>query len=298
MSLEASRHLWNARVDPRHRRHAVGMYTHVLDQWGIIYDQPIVLNQRQAGMAIEGVVRQKASTELRHLAVDTHGFTDFAMAAAKLLGFDLCPRLKNLKNRRLHLPAGFKVPAALKPVAQRDVHPERIEEGWDGLARVVASIAGGWTSGMLALERFGSASRHDPVHQTGTHLGKLYRTLFLCDYFTNPSFRRELLRILNYGESVHRLQRAIHFGGIAVARGRRHDELVAISGSLTLLSNLAMAWMTHKLQAVLDARSRVGRPVPSPDVLRHIGPVHSEGINFRGRLHFPIKTYASRILAA
>jgi TnpA family transposase len=176
--------------------------------------------------------------------VDTHGFTDFAMAVSKLLGFDLCPRLKNLKNRRLHLPTGFKAPAVLSPVIHRDVRIAPIREGWEDLVHVVASISGGWTSGMLALDRFGSASRRDPIFLAGTHLGKLYRTLFLCDYFTNPSFRRELLRILNHGESVHKLQRAIHFGGIDVARGRRHDELVAISGALTLLSNLAMAWMT------------------------------------------------------
>jgi hypothetical protein len=31
--------------------------THVLDQWGILYDQPNVLNRRQAGAAIEGALR-------------------------------------------------------------------------------------------------------------------------------------------------------------------------------------------------------------------------------------------------
>jgi len=96
MSLEASRHVWNARVDPRHRRYAIGMYTHVLDQWGIIYDQPMILNRRQAGAAIEGIVRQSGAPEVSTLAVDTHGHTDFAMAISKLLGFDLCPRLRNL----------------------------------------------------------------------------------------------------------------------------------------------------------------------------------------------------------
>jgi hypothetical protein len=29
MSLEATRHLWRARVDPKHRRYAIGMYTHL-----------------------------------------------------------------------------------------------------------------------------------------------------------------------------------------------------------------------------------------------------------------------------
>ena len=93
MSLEATRYLWSARIDPRRRTYAVGTYAHVLDQWGILYDQPIVLNRRQVGPAIEGALRQRQVERLERVAVDTHGFTHFAMAFAKIVGFDLCPRL-------------------------------------------------------------------------------------------------------------------------------------------------------------------------------------------------------------
>ena len=109
MSLDVSRHVWMARVDPKRRHHAVGTYTHVLDQWGIVYDQPLLLSTRQAGAAIEGAVRQSL-TRLERLAVDTHGYTDLGMAVAKLLGFDLCPRLYSLRDRHLHLPRRFEVP--------------------------------------------------------------------------------------------------------------------------------------------------------------------------------------------
>ncbi|MGF6970817.1 hypothetical protein OKW43_007912 [Paraburkholderia sp. WC7.3g] len=77
MSLDTSPHLFYARVDPRRRTHAVGMYTHVLDQHGIVYNQPIVLNERQAGVAIEGVIRHNENRDnggLLRLSVDTHGF--------------------------------------------------------------------------------------------------------------------------------------------------------------------------------------------------------------------------------
>ncbi len=74
------------------------IHTHKLDQWALIYDQPVVLMQRQAGVAIEGIVRQQAAADIERLAVDTHGFTQFGMAAAKVLGFDLCPRLKGLRR--------------------------------------------------------------------------------------------------------------------------------------------------------------------------------------------------------
>jgi TnpA family transposase len=298
MSLEASRHLWNARVDPRRRAYAIGIYSHVLDQWGIIYDQPLVLHQRQAGAAIEGVVRQTTAANVERLAVDTHGYTDVGMAISKLLGFDLCPRWSHLRDRRLHIPREVAVPAVLEGVVERDVSLRQLETGWDQLIRVTASIDGGWLSAVLAMERFGAAARADPIHQAGSALGKLLRSLFLCDYLSNPAFRREILRILNHGESVHTLQRVIHFGSIAAARGRRQEELVAISGALTLLANIVMAWMTHSIQRVLDAWHHAGTRRVETDVLRHIAPVHFAGINFRGVMPFPMAQYRSRLILA
>jgi hypothetical protein len=118
------------RVDPRRRTYAMGIYAHVLDRWGIIYDQPLVLHQRQAGAAIEGVVRQTAVANVERLAVDTHGYTDFGMAIGKLLGFDLCPRLSHLRDRRLHVPREVSVPAVLASVVEPDVSLRQIEAGW------------------------------------------------------------------------------------------------------------------------------------------------------------------------
>jgi TnpA family transposase len=181
----------------------------------------LVLHQRQAGAAIEGVVRQTVATNVERHAVDTQGYTDVGMAISRLPGFDLCRRLSHFWDRRLHLPCELAVPTVLECVVERDVSWHQLDMGWDQLIRVTASIDGGWTSAVLALERFGPAARADPIHQAGSTLGKLLRSLFLCDYLSNPAFRREVLRILNHGESVHTLQRVIHCGSIAAARGRR-----------------------------------------------------------------------------
>jgi hypothetical protein len=85
--------------EPRRGTKVIGTYSHILDQWPIIYDQAIVLNQRQAGAAIEGVLQQQIAA-LQRLAVDTHGFTHLAMGLAKVLGFDLCPRLAGFSGWR------------------------------------------------------------------------------------------------------------------------------------------------------------------------------------------------------
>ncbi|MDN7631626.1 Tn3 family transposase [Burkholderia cenocepacia] len=300
MSLDTSPHLFYARVDPRRRTHAVGIYTHVLDQHGIVYNQPIVLNERQAGVAIEGVIRHNENRDdggLLRLSVDTHGYTNVGMAVSKLLGFDLCPRLRNLSERKLYLPRGMAAPEGLAPVIAYDVALKAIRDGWDDLVRLIASIHSGRVSAIVALQRFGSAAQGDPVHRAADHLGKLLRTLFLCDYFSNAAFRRELHTLLNRGESVHQLQRAIYTGKVAPERGRRRDEMIAISGSLTLLTNLVIAWNTQRMQTTVDDWRRKGQQLDD-DWLRRMGPAHFAHVNFRGTLSFPIDQYHEMLLDA
>ena len=295
MVLDTTRYLWKARHEPRRGRRAIATYAHVLDRGGIIHDLPLVSTQRQAGAALEGMLRQTASECLEKIAVDTHGHTDFGMALAKLLGFDECPRLKRLADRRLHVPRRMRVPEVLREATRFDVSKAQLQRGWDQLLRVAASVEGGWLTAVLALARFGSDASSDPIHITGTALGRLCRTDYLCDYYTMPSFRNEVRHALNQGELTNSLKRAIYYGIVKAKRGRRPEELVAISGGLTLLANLTMAWVTHHLEAILERRARGGEPVPT-SVIAHISPVHYEAINFRGTLSFPIDENLDRLL--
>ncbi len=163
------------RASGHRRTHAVGIYTHVLDQHGIVYNQPIVLNERQAGVAIEGAVRHSDTREdggLLALAVDTHINTNVGMAVSKLLGFDLCPRLRNLSERKLYLPRGMEIAKDLAPIVDHGISLKPIRDGWDGLLRLVASIKSGRVSAVVALQRFGSAAQGDPIYRAAEQFGK------------------------------------------------------------------------------------------------------------------------------
>ncbi|PTT43605.1 Tn3-like element IS1071 family transposase, partial [Acidovorax sp. HMWF018] len=206
MSMETTKRVWQARLDPRRNTPSIGIYSHVKDRWGIFHAQPFVLNERQAGVAIEGVIRQE-KLETSQLAVDTHGYTDFAMSHARLLGFDLCPRLKELKQRHLFVPRGTKVPAEIAAVCEANVDVALIEKHWDSLVHLAASVMSGHASAVAALARFGSAAQGDPIYEAGVQLGRLLRTAFLADYFVKDAFRNELRRVLNRGEAVNALKR-------------------------------------------------------------------------------------------
>lgn len=292
MSLDATRHLWLARMEPRRRTPAVGTYTHVIDQWAIIYDQPVQLNQRQAGVAIDGALNQKVS-DLQRLSVDTHGFTHFAMAATKLLGFDLAPRLSDIASRKLYLPDGVAVPVRLEPMVERIKIPRLAREGWEGLLHLILSLKTGHSSAATIIDRHGSAAKGTAVYEAGTLLGKILRSLFLLDYLIKPDFRREVHRTLSQGESVHLLQRAILAGRIEAKQGRKLIEIASISGALTLLTNVVMAWNTQAIQKLID-----NTPDRYPaEHLAHIAPVAFRHINMQGKLHFPIAGYRDLGLA-
>jgi TnpA family transposase len=165
-----------------------------LCQLCFLLGQPIVLNRRQAGAAIEGVLLQRL-VPIDRLAVDTHGYTDVAMGRARLLGFNLCPRLAMLRERKLYVATDQYVPKALRAVAVR-IPLKTLHANWDELLRLAASIREGWCSASQVLARFGSDAQGDPLYQAAVSFGRLVRTQYLCQYFVDPTFRNAIRRVL------------------------------------------------------------------------------------------------------
>jgi TnpA family transposase len=245
-----------------------------------------VLNQRQAGVALEGVLQQQIA-ELQRLAVDTHGFTHFAMGLAKVLGFDLCPRLAGFSGRKLYLPRGIAVPARLEPIVERVPLGRTARSGWGGLQHIAASLQSGYGSAATIIERHGSAARGNPVYECGTLVGKVMRSVFMLDYLVIPEFRREVHRLLARGESLHALQRALLAGRIEAKHGRTEDDANAISGPLSFLTNVVLAWNTAAMQTEIETS-----PALYPtEHLTHIAPVAHRHINMKGVMRFAIEPH-------
>jgi hypothetical protein len=79
---------------------------------------------------------------------------------------------------------------------------------------------------------------------------------------------------------------------ITARHGRTMEELGTISGALSLLANIVMAWNTHRLQLAIDRM-----PGAYPDeVLGRIAPIGHKHINLRGILTFNLAGYGSRLL--
>ena len=150
---------------------------------------------------------------------------------------------------------------------------------------------------MNVTARFGSAAREDPFYESVVHLSRLLRTVFLCDYFLNDVFRRELLRVLNGGEAVNALKRAIYTGRVASHQAKQPEKMQAVADALGLLANIVLAWNTAQMQQVLDHWAQRPCGVIPPELIGRIAPTRTEGINLRGVLRFPVERTADKILS-
>jgi hypothetical protein len=89
-----------------------------------------------------------------------------------------------------------------------------------------------------------------------------------------------LRRVLNRGEAVNALKRAIYTGRISPAQAKRVDEMQAVADALSLMANIVMAWNTSQMQAVLDRWSNRRQVIP-PELIGKIAPTRLESINLR-----------------
>ncbi len=83
-----------------------------------------------------------------------------------------------------------------------------------------------------------AAVESDPLYEVGVVIGRLLRTVFLADYFVNPAFRREILRVLNRCEATNALKRLIYTGRVAGHQAKSQDEIQAVADALSLLANI------------------------------------------------------------
>ena len=114
----------------------------------------------------------------------------------------------------------------------------------------------------------------------------------------NAEFRQEQRRVLNRGEAVNALKRAIYTGRIAPAQAKRADEMQAVADALNLLANLVMAWNTmqmQQMQQVLQGWANRRQHI-APELMGKIAPTRIEGINLRGVFRFPTERYANEIM--
>jgi TnpA family transposase len=256
-------------------------YTHISDEMSIFGTQIIVSTDRDGLYALDGILGNTTELPLLEHATDTHGQLLVTFAMFNLVGKQLSPRIAKLTEKPLwrgHPASHYARWPLAGPLLANHAQVDVIDERWDDLLRVGASLKLGYVSAALLVSRLQAGSRQHPLAKALLEYGKLLRTLHALRWFTDEAYRRRIGRQLNKGESVNRLRRFLAYAQAGVVLHRHHEDQLMQADCLTIVTNACLLSTTWYIQDAIDAREAAGHAV-SDEAKLQISFAHFEAIN-------------------
>lgn len=279
---------WHIRYGGR----GVMIYWHVEKKSTCIYSQLKTCSSSEVAAMIEGVLRHDTEMTVQKNFVDSHGQSEVAFAFCHLLGFQLMPRLKGIHRQKLYRPEGISkdVYPHIKLVLTRSINWDLIRQQYEQMIKYATALRLGTAEPEAILRRFTRESVKHPTYQALAELGKVLKTIFLCQYLHSEALRCEINEGLNVVENWNSANGFIFYGksGEFSSNQRSEQELVMLS--LHLLQVCLVYINTLMLQQVLKTqiwRERLtseDQRALSPLIYGHVNPYGTFRLDMSQRL--------------
>jgi TnpA family transposase len=249
---------------------AIGIYTHVSDQYSVFNTKVISCSPREALYVLDGLLENNTILKPKAHTTDTHGYTEIIFALCHLLGFYFMPRIRDLKKQQLYKINKNYNADKFTPLMKKSVNLNLIAEQWDAMIRVAVSLKNKTAPAHIIVERLmNNSSPSDRLSQAFTNLGRLIKTQYIIRYLSDPELRRTVRFQLNRGEYRHKLPRWIFFANQGTFNTPDYEEIMNKASCLSLVSNCILYWNTVKIGSIIDELKRQDQEVDM-EALSHI----------------------------
>ncbi|MDQ5852484.1 MAG: transposase, partial [Chloroflexota bacterium] len=269
------------------------IYWHVERKAACIHSQLKTCSSSEVAAMITGVLRHCTEMQVEKQLVDSHGQTEVGFAFTHLLGFRLLPRLKDIYRQKLYLPDAGTADSYphLQPVlARRAINWEIIRQQYDQMIKYATALRLNLADPESILRRFTKQNTAHPTYQALAELGKVLKTIFLCEYLQQESLRREIHEGLQVIENWNSANSFIFYGkGGEIATNQSEDQELAML-ALHLVQNCLIFINTLMIQTVLADPVWLQRM--TPEDWRGLNPLIYHHVNPYGRFQLDM---ASRI---
>jgi TnpA family transposase len=256
-------------------------YSHLSDQYGYFSILPISATESEAPYVLDGLFDHETELDIQEHFTDTGGASDHVFGLFALTGRRFAPRLRNLKDRRLHTFEKPDTYPALQGHIGVPINTSLIMEYWEDLLHLAASIQTRTVAPSTILKRLAASRNPSQLARALRELGRLERTLFMIEWYSDSALRRRCQAGLNKGEAAHKLKRAVFFHERGEIRDRSFESQAFRASGLNLVVSAIIHWNTVYLGQAVDHLRRQGRIIP-PEVLKHVSPLSWEHINLTG----------------
>ena len=170
----------------------VKFYTHISDRFGPFHSKVIAATANEAPHVLDGLLYHVSSLVINEHYTDTGGFSDHVFAMCRLLGYRFAPRIRDLKEKRLYVLPGMRVPPELASLVAGTINLRAISDHWFELLRLAMSIKTGTVTASVILRKLAAYPRQNGLALALRELGKLERTLFTLDWLQDSELRRRV----------------------------------------------------------------------------------------------------------
>lgn len=254
----------------------VSFYTHISDQYDPFASRVIAATAGKAPYVLDGLLYHATGLSIEEHYTDTGGASDHVFGLMPFFGYRFAPRLRDLKERRLHLLPQQDAGALLVGLTGDPVAVGHVADHWDELLRLVTSIRSGTVTASAMLRRLSAYPRQNGLALALREVGRIERSIFMLDWLRDIDLRRRAQAGLNKGEARNALARALFFNQLGELRDRRFENQTYRASGLNLLVAAIILWNTRYLEQAI-----AGMAVP-PETARHIAPLGWEHISLTG----------------
>ncbi|MEC5292804.1 MULTISPECIES: Tn3 family transposase [unclassified Aurantimonas] len=254
------------------KRPGASLYGFLSNRFASFFSRLISASESEAPYVLDGLVHNESSVEIREQATDTAGATETIFAMFHLFGYRLIPRIRNLGGRRLFVIDPDSAYDPLDALIGGTVNMDRIEPHWDEVLRLGASIGAGLVPPSVILKKIAATPRQNGLSVALREIGRIERSIFICDWLLDPKLRRRSHAILNKGESRHALARAVFLHQLGELRNRISETMAYRASGLNLVVNAIILWNTVYLSRAVRFVHDQGTTIPDA-LLAQVAPL-------------------------
>jgi TnpA family transposase len=248
---------------------AIGIYTHISDQYAVFSTKVISCSPREALYVLDGLLENNTILQIRQHTTDTHGYTEIIFALCYMLGYYFMPRIRDLKDQQLYRVERPANAGVFTPLLTKTAALDIVEEQWEAMLRVALSLKQRTAPAHVVVQRLTNSFPSDRVSKAFTNLGRILKTEYILRYLTDPELRRTVQLQLNKGEYRHKLPRRLFFADQGEFTTGDYEEIMNKASCLSLVSNAILYWNTLKIADIVDALRHQGAEIEN-DTLAHI----------------------------
>lgn len=245
-------------------------YHYISDTYIALFSRFIPVGVWEAVYLIEGLLQQESKVRPGTIHADTQGQSFPVFALAHLFGFDLMPRIRNLKDLNFYRPsAGTQyrhIDALFGEPGRNVIDWDLIENHYGDLMRVALSIQAGKISSVTLLRRLSTYSRRNNFYKAFREVGRVIRTIALLRFLSDAQLRTRTTAATNKVESYNHFVSWCRFGNRGIIADNDPDEQEKVIKFATLLANCVIFHTVVDMTAVIRGLAAEGWTITAEDL--------------------------------